>query len=344
MDLKYVMLKNRYRFVHNNKAILYDVTKLQLYKKELSMFIKELYIYNISFKDLAKEKPRPIVKDELLNLAIICTETEELKRLIKLHRSVPSKELCSISGKSQKYFERWGNYIIAFFIIYNNNYTSISSYLNVKEVELFSKDKDDIPPAPETAEENFAGIALKVKSKRCYLLTPNGDFIVVEVHDSVTFGELYSGKEKKERDYYKLPAKIFIVALALSLVLFFYMYNRKDRTVIIRGKLSITMETNKWDRVINLTAFNKDSYKIKKSVKTFNRTLDSSILNLLEVAVQSNYISETSPTTIYISVGDNEYPNLEKTKEYILNSKLPIIINYNGKNLSSDENLKESAQ
>lgn len=300
------------------------------------MFVKELYIYNISFKSLSKENPRPIIKDELLNLAIICTENNSIKNLIKLKRCLPYKELCSLSGKPQKYFERWGNYILAFFIIFNNNYSSISSFMNISEVDPINRNRNDEVSSSVSLNETFSGIVLKVKSNRCYILTPEGSFLAVGLHDNVSFGELYSGKLKKEKDYFKVPAKIFVVFLITASIIGFYMYNQKDRTVILRGGLAITLETNKWDRVINLKALNSDSYKVKESVKTFNKSLDSALLSLLETALLGDYISEDSTITIYISGNDDTYPNIEKTKKYILDRSLPISINYKGIDLSSN--------
>ena len=333
MDLKYIMQKSRYKFLQDNKAILYDTAKLPEYKKELSMYIKELYIYNISLKSLAKENPRPTVKDELLNLAIICTENSNIKKLIKLKRCLPYKELCSLSGKTQKYFERWGNHILAFFILFN--YNTISSFLNIKEIDPINRNRNDENSSPISSEDTFSGIVLKVKSKHCYILTPNGSFIAVSLHDNVSFGELYSGTIKKERDYFKVPAKIFIVILIVTSVIAFYMYNQKDRTVIIKGGLSITLETNKWNRVINLKALNSTSYKVKESVKTFNKPLDAALLSLLDAALLGDYISEDTSATIYISGSDSTYPNVENTKRYIADKNLPITINYNGIDLSS---------
>jgi hypothetical protein len=333
------MQKSRYKFVHHNKAILYDAAKLSTYRKELSLFVKELYIYNITFKNLAKGNPRPIIKDELLNLAIICTESDSITKWIKLHRSLPIKELSSISGKPQKFFERWENYIIAFFIIIHNNYSCIYSFLNIKSIDPFSKDINDTNPNKEegiSGSGEIVGIILKVKSKACYILTPDGSFASIRVSRDVSPGELCSGEIKKERDYYKVPAKIFIAIFAVTLIAYFYLYNLKDRTIIIRGNLSMKMETNKWDRVISLTALNSSSYQLKKDSKTFNKSLDSVLVSLLQSAVYNNYINDKNPSTIYISGAKTEYPDIIKTKQYIEDNKLQVTIIYNVDNSYSE--------
>ncbi|WP_139903588.1 anti-sigma-I factor RsgI family protein [Clostridium thermarum] len=340
MDIKYIMQKSRYKFVHDNKAVLYDVTKLSLYKKELSLFIKELYIYNVSLKNLAKETPRPVIKDELLNLAIICSENERFANWIKVHRLLPYKNLSSISGKPQKFFERWSNYLMAYFIIIHNNYSHIYSFMNIKAIEPFTREKkitDTNPEEKDTSSDTLAGLVLKVKANGCYILTSCGTFAFIKNNGDTSMGELCSGQITKERDYFKVTARIFIAVLTLTLITSFYLYNLKGRTVVIQGKLSMTIETNKWDKVITSTALNPTSYDLNKGIKTFNRSLDSVLSSLLEAAVSQNYIDEKSTTVIYISGGTADYPNIEKTKQYIEDNKLSVTINFNGINLSSEE-------
>lgn len=337
------MQKSRFKFSYNNKTPLYDTSILQSYKKEISLFQKELYIYNISLKNLVKYNPRPIIKDELLNLAIICTENEKLTNWIKVRHSLPYKELCSISDKPQKFFERWSEYIIALFIIFSNNYSNLSSFLSIKKMESFVNEKSEEPKNPNTnidtssKEDKLIGIVLKGLAKNCYILTSTGNFALVSVDEEYSIGELCSGKLKKQYDYYSAPGKVFIFLTILVLLFAISMYLKEYRLVVIDSKtISMNIKINKFNRVVGITAMNDTSNKLRKDVSVFNKNIDSALNSILETAVDKAYVDKSEPINIFISGNPNSTINFNKTKEFIKNNEFPITINYNGRILSSE--------
>lgn len=337
MKIEYIMQKSRYKFSHDNKTPLYDVATLQSYKKEISLLQKELYIYNISFKSLAKSDPRPIIKDELLNIAIICTENEKFSNWIKVRHFLPYKELCSISGKPQKFFERWSDYIITLFIIFSNNYSNLSSFLNIKTMDTFVNEKSEVKEVTNlnNKEEKLAGMVLKNLSKGCYILTSNGSFALVSTDDDYSPGELCTGKIKKHRDYYSAPGKIFIFLTLFLLFFTFSLFFKEEGLIVIdSSSISFNIKTNKLNRVVEVRAMNDLSDKVKDSVSTFNKSLDSVLLAILENSVDNSYLEESTPMNIYISSGRNSSLNIDKTKEYIKNNNLSVVINYDGTVLS----------
>ncbi|NLZ48281.1 MAG: hypothetical protein GX895_05725 [Clostridiales bacterium] len=339
MNIKYIMQKSRYKFSYDDKTPLYDASILQSYKKEISLLQKELYIYNISFKNLAKSNPRPIIKDELLNIAIICTENEKLSNWIKIRHTLPYKELCAISGKPQKFFERWSEYIITLFIIFNNNYSNLSSFLNIKTMDAFVNEKSESKEIMNinNGEDKLIGIVLKSLSKCCYILTSTGDFALISVDDEYSIGELCSGKIKKQRDYYNAPGKLFIFITVLALFFAISIYFKEDQIIIIdSSSLSMNIEINKLNRVIKVTAMNQRSNTLKKEASTFNKNIDSALASILETAVSRSYLDKSESINIYISGDHHSSINLSKSQKYIKDNELSVTINYNGRTLSSE--------
>jgi len=338
LNIKYIMQKSRYKFSYDNKAPLYDASILQSYKKEISLLQKELYIYNISFKSLTKYNPRPIIKDELLNIAIICNENEKLSNWIKVRHSLPYKELCSISGKPQKFFERWSEYIIALFIIFSNKYTNISSFLSIKKMDTFVNEKSQAKETPDISnkEDTLVGIVLKSLSKSCYILTSTGIFALISVDEEYTIGELCSGKIKKQRDYYSAPGKLIIFITLLMVIFALFIYFKEDRLVVIESKtISMNIKINRLNRVVGVTAMNNTSNKLKGDISTFNKSIDTALYSILETAVNKSYLDKSEAITIYISGDPDSTINLSKTNKFIIDNELTITINYNGTILSS---------
>lgn len=338
-----MMQKSKYKFMYDNKTVLYDASKQSKYEKALSLFVKELYIYNVSLKNLAKETPRPIIKNELLNIAAICLEEEVIAKSMKLKRSIPIKHLSSFTGKSQKFFEKWQYYILAYFILLSNeNYSSIISYLNIQETanSLDRKNTDNtsntISGQTSSASRELTGIVLKCRKKTCYILTAYGDFQAISTTESKTIGELCTGKKTKEHNLYNTPLKAAILAFIFVLVVGFYSYIHTERIIIIKSSFNIKLEVNRWNRIIDITGLNVNGADIEHSVKLFNRPLDSALTSILNEGINQKYISENSSVNIYISGNDNT-PNLAATEKFISDKKLKAIINNDGSAINGDK-------
>lgn len=340
LNIDYYMQKSRYKFTYDNKIMLYDVSKLPAYRRELSLFIKELYLYNISLKSLSKEKVRPIIKDELLNMAAICAENEETSTAIRVNRCVPVKELSSISGKSQKFFEKWQNHILAYFILLSNDdYSSIVSYLNIKRTEnsMGRIDKENnmsqVRDPSSVYSDDISGIVLKKRSKKCYVLTQYGDFMLLYSPEDESVGEICTGSARKERDFFTIPMRLIFIVIVLVAAVGFYSYTHVDRTVVIKGGFYVELDVNRWNRIINVTGLNTNGNEIKQSVKLFNNSLDSAIVSLLDAGIKDKYISENNQVNVFITSDSKNSLSLESTKKYITSKKLKVVINNDGNDI-----------
>lgn len=336
------MQKSRYKFSANDRAMLYDVSKLPVYKKEVSLFVKELYVYSINLKELSMQRPRPIIKDELLNIAVICKETKEVLKHITLNRTLPYKLLSSRTNKPQKFFERWHGYILAYFILLNNEkYSTLSSFLNIVKNDPLKDTKGDsnnsvhnYSAASVETDREASGILLRNKNKKCYILTSSGEFCSVIASHELTIGEICTGREKIDRNYFKVPLRLFIIIAIVISVFIIYQYNQIGNTTVISSIFNLKINSNRFGRVISITALNKDGNTIKESTKVLNKTLDSALVSILDAGIKNSLIKENTSINIFISSNDNTTPHMDETRRFIQEKNIKAIINNNGRKLS----------
>jgi len=116
--------------------------KLQIENKfrvdEINIFSEELLKYKINFNSLINLSPsHKDTRNNLLNVAFLCTMEESILIHLKTKRKLPAKEIIMLTGSNKKFIEKWRVYIISLIIILSNpEYVYLKSYLNIKEGEL----------------------------------------------------------------------------------------------------------------------------------------------------------------------------------------------------------------
>ncbi|KYH29651.1 MULTISPECIES: sigma factor [Clostridium] len=102
--------------------------------EEIALFSKELAKYKLSFNDLIKSSPSHIdTRNNLLNLALTCSNNEDILKYIKEKRLLPVSQIALLTGAKKKYIEKWRRYILTLILILSSNeYPYIKSYLNIK--------------------------------------------------------------------------------------------------------------------------------------------------------------------------------------------------------------------
>lgn len=102
--------------------------------EEIKLFNDELKKYGLSFDVLAKSSPsHKDTKDNLLNLAFICSNEPSILEYIHKSKMLPVKQICILTNSNRKIIEKWRRYILALILIFSNKeYAYIRSYLNIK--------------------------------------------------------------------------------------------------------------------------------------------------------------------------------------------------------------------
>jgi hypothetical protein len=334
MNLKYMMLKDRYRFLYGPQLSLYDAADNDKRVAAVSLYLKELSLYGISLRTLAKHKPPAKLKDELLNIAFACAEENLLNNEIKGLRTLPIKKLSAFTYKSKAFIEKWQHYIIAYFLLASNrNYERIISYLNIESTQRAnSKSEVNAITAIGKSSASIVGLALKVVNRTTYALTSYGDFVKLDISNplEVKPGIPISGTIKKDFTFYKYPivASAICSILVASILMFFYM--KPSRTVIIEANSTVKISINSLDRTIKIDPLSLNGSKITGSLNLFNKSMDDSIYNILKAAREKKIIDEKKDISIFISGQKITAPNLVKTGGYVSEYNLKVVVNNNG--------------
>lgn len=101
---------------------------------EITMLSSELKKFKINFKDLIDSSPKHNdTREKLLSLSLLCINNNTIIMYIKDKSIFPVKRIVLLTGYKKKFIEKWRKYIIALiFILSNNEYTHIKSYLSIK--------------------------------------------------------------------------------------------------------------------------------------------------------------------------------------------------------------------
>ncbi|MFT5872511.1 MAG: RNA polymerase sigma factor [Clostridium sp.] len=105
---------------------------------EISLFSEELKKYKIDFNTLINLSPSHTdTRNNLLNVAFLCSREESILCHLKTKRKLPTKEIILLTSSNRKLIEKWRIYIISLILILSNpEYVYLKSYLNIKEGDL----------------------------------------------------------------------------------------------------------------------------------------------------------------------------------------------------------------
>lgn len=336
MDLRYMMLKDRYRFVYGPQVVLYNLEDNIKREKEISLYLKELTLYKISFKSLIKNRPSPQIKDELLNIAYACMENDSIFNLLRSTRVLPLKQLSDFTYKSRNFIEKWQYYIVAYILLLSGDfYHNLNAYLNIEYIDKEKKSKAASLIAIDNTRSKtdiYTGVILKCLKKTAVILTPFGDFVNIKPYETSLFqsGCVCTGTLKRDFNFYKYP---IIAILFFSIILSAasaFLYCRPFRTVLIQANSTIKLDVNLWNRVVKVTPLSTYGNKIVKSLDLFNVSTDRSISLILRKAKDINIINSDTKISIFITGSKNLQLSLPETEAYILENNLKVQINNNG--------------
>ncbi|MCY6960187.1 sigma factor [Clostridium brassicae] len=102
--------------------------------EEIMLFTQQLKKYKLDFHSLVKSSPSHIdTRNNLLNLALICSKNEDILTYIKTKKLLPITQIALITNNRKKYIEKWRRYILTLVILLSSNdFPYIKSYLNIK--------------------------------------------------------------------------------------------------------------------------------------------------------------------------------------------------------------------
>lgn len=329
---------NRDKYIFSDTPAIVDITqKVNKQRQEqISIMIKELFLYKVLLKDLVGHTPNKSDKNLILNVAYYIVENMEFLDVIEEKRELPIDTLAKKTKVSKIFLDTWQDYVIAYCIILSNvNYKGIQDYIRIEY-----NDKKSIIPLEKVKKTVYRGIVLKTSRNSAIILTSNGEFIKVKDSNS-NVGEEIEAKEKKGFKHYKIQISIGACLLVLFMIGIYNQYNKSVRTIIVKTNYQVKYEVNSFDKVIYAYSPTDSGKDIINYAEPIDKNIDNAIQKHLEY-LYDNRTEKTENVSVVITVTGKalKYGSLTESGNYILDKKgyLDVLIN----NAGNEHKLYES--
>lgn len=329
--------KNKYVFTSLPAMLLVGKDIESNRSKQISLFLKELYSYQILLKDLVNFPIKLEERNLALNIVYYIAADENLNRMIMNKKDLPIAKLSKITKIKQHSLEKWRDYILAYYIILTNpEYKSIQDYFRIKLRESGDTSNDN-----NKNNRIYKGIALKVSKKSVYIVTSMGEFIKIKKEGLMIVGQLCEGKEKKSIKHWKIHISIIILILVFICSGILIQYNKTQSILVINTTSSIKLHINSFNRVIYAHSSTEKGKKLVESINIIDDDLDNAVTEIFRYALNNEMIPEDKRILITVSGKAVEYGTFVETNKFTAQNKIPIIINNSGNQQKLPEYLEE---
>lgn len=323
--------KNRYIFSNIRTIQEKNEEIINERKNQISLLLKELFLYKVITKDLILKKPKEHEKNIILNISYYIVENEELLEEFNSKRRLQINKLSRLTHMPSSFFELWQDYIIAYIIILHNpNYKLLQDYLKIEYAEKNSN------PIASISKEHYLGMVLEVKKKHMIIMTSNGEFIKLKKDDTDRIGEEVSGEEKTGIKHIKLKIAIGVLVILFIVIGAYRDYNNPVSTIVLKTTSDIKFQINRYNNVVYTYAESEKGKDMLKKV-----SVDDNIDNVLKQCVKYAYENDMIPKEgLNVTVVGRrlDYGLLEQTGNYIVDNNIKLLIN----NVGVQHKLSES--
>lgn len=354
MDCKFMLVKNKYKFVYTQKIIVLEDNFDYNIKEDISLFIKELSLYGVILKDLCKSTPSFDTKNLLLNISFSLLEEKTLTSLIKRNRSLPIKSLSEFTDESPRFIKKWENYLIAYYLIISNpQYNNIKNYLNIQATNVDSTENisDESKLNSDSSKDNATSTALTLYDKSqtnnlCtgILLTSNknkgiilncyGEFIRIKLLEepSSQIGLIVSGAKTNSWRLYKYPLSISVFVIIVLSLIYLLLQNQISTTIILEANASLKINVNMMHKVTKVIPKDSNGKEISSNLNLNGKSIDQSLGLILNKGKELNFIEERSTIYIYINGSKLNEKDLSSCETFVKENGIDARINNSGEN------------
>ncbi|MCR1950497.1 anti-sigma factor domain-containing protein [Clostridium sp. DSM 100503] len=295
--------------------------------EEIENLKEELLTYKILIKDLAHEDPSYSIRNKILNIAYFIIEDVELFDYLSSTKKFPINRLLNRTPVEKEFFQTWKEYIIAYVVIFSNpNYKYLQEYIQVVE-SINILGVDEVSQVMQISEHR--GLILNKGLRSAIILTSKGEFIKVKSGKDNKIGEDIISTEGITLRKYKLQISILLSLLIVIITIGVFKYKAIDKTIVIETTSSITLEVNKFNRIIDSYSKTEKGASMLKELKVDNDDIDNSIKNILDYAFNNGMIPENG-VLITVTGEPLRYNALNKTEEFIKEQEIQVRLNNSG--------------
>lgn len=183
------------------------------------------------------------------------------------------------------------------------------------------------------------GIVISIINKKAGIMTESGEFLYIKTRKVLPkIGEIHTGQLYKKNliNYkYALTAASLMFVLISSVVA--NAYYTPVTTLIISINPSVSLEANRWNKIISSKALNTDGTLILSNIKLKNKSIDAGLELLVKEAkaekfINDKYVHDEKIISVDIKGNKNNSIDISKFKNIIESNDLNIIINATSSN------------
>lgn len=319
----------RGKYVFSSMPAMVDVSEraVKSREKQISLMLKELFLYKVILKDLIGHKPNNMDRNLNLNIAYYVLRNTEIFERFQKKRQLPFSKIVEGTRVSKIYLEKWQDYIVAYIIILSNpNYKLIQDYLRIE----YKSDNNEIALNNKCKVNLYKGIVLKENKKSCIIVNSKGEFVKIKKSSIANVGNELEGVEKAGLKHIKLKFAMVIVLLIIIAFAGYRQYTKVVRTIVIESSSEIKIQTNMFDNVVYAYADTEKGKDLINAVSPIDKDID----DVLEKSIEYTYENKMIPGEgLLITVTEEpiKYGTLKLTGEYIVEKNIKVLINNAGK-------------
>ncbi|WP_294188861.1 anti-sigma factor domain-containing protein [uncultured Clostridium sp.] len=318
---------DKYKFSTKSPASLTLDDIVENREEEIIRLKEELLNYKILIKDLIHEEPSYIIRNKILNIAYFIIEDVELFEYLNTTKKFPINRLLKRTPIDKEFYQSWKEYIVTFVVILANpNYKYLQEYLQIEEAS-------EVPSSEEiiqlNKEDEHRGIILSKGINYSIILTSKGEFIKVKSKKENRVGEDFISKESFTFKKYKLQISIIVSIVVIIFIVGILQYRSIDKTISIETTSLITLEVNRFDKIIDAYSQTEKGNNLLDKLKVNNTNVDDSIKEILGYANNNDMVPKTG-IVITVTGKPLKYNALEKTEKFIKEKGLQVKLNNSG--------------
>ncbi|MBU3072167.1 anti-sigma-I factor RsgI family protein [Clostridium estertheticum] len=141
---------------------------------------------------------------------------------------------------------------------------------------------------------NKKGIVINIINKKAGIMTSSGEFLYIKISKGLpNIGEIYTGKlYNKNLFIYKYVISVASLMFMIVSSAYAHSYYTPVSTIILRINPSISIDANKWNKIISSKPLNSDGAQILNNIKLKNKSIDVGLGLLVKEAKTENFINE----------------------------------------------------
>lgn len=323
MDSK-VLEKDKYIFLERPAIEIYNKNEILQREEEINGFLEELRLFKIKLLDLTKELPKKEERNLLLNAAIIINGDPQLLDKFMVQRKIPVKQLSKVIEEPVFELQNLSGYLVAYTLLLQaDKYPLLRRYLQVS----LKANQDSFPKE----DMIFSGVAIKPSRKRTILLTSQGEFILIKGGND-RIAEVSTGTRTIIKSHWQKPLAFAIVTLIILGGIAYKLTTTVENTIIIKAVGEVKLEYNPFGKLVTIKGINADGLAFTSSAEFADKSIDTTIAEIIEQAYIQEVIKEKDDVTILISGTPlpDDFFKQGRTHDRILSYQLNAKINNDG--------------